>query len=88
MPGRGKGSGRGFSGGRGMGGGGRSGSGGGMGAAGRCVCPKCGTAFPHRQGIPCMEDRCPDCGVALLREGSPHHQEVLQRSARSEKDTT
>lgn len=23
--------------------------------------------------------RCPGCGVALVREGSPHHQEIVQR---------
>jgi hypothetical protein len=53
--------------------------GGGMGAAGSCVCPKCDGRFPHQPGMPCMEERCPECGVALVREGSPHHQQILAR---------
>jgi hypothetical protein len=27
----------------------------------------------HRHGIPCQEERCPDCGAKMLREGSYHH---------------
>jgi hypothetical protein len=26
-----------------------------------------------------MQDRCSECGVALVREGSPHHEEILAR---------
>ena len=79
-----------------MGGGGRRGTRGtgagrgpgnsGLGAGGRCVCPKCGGTHPHQPGVPCMEARCPDCGVALLREGSPHHQEVLRRRSTATKN--
>ena len=71
--------------GRGQGGGGRGGGGrpggpgGGMGAGGACICPKCGQRQPHRPGVPCLEERCPECGVALIREGSPHHQDIEQR---------
>lgn len=82
--GRGMGGGGGQGGGRGMGGGGGQGRnargpGGGLGAGGNCVCPKCGQSFPHHPGVPCMEQRCPDCGAALLREGSPHHEQVMHR---------
>jgi len=28
-----------------------------------------------------MQERCAACGVALVREGSPHHQEILARRA-------
>jgi hypothetical protein len=86
--GRGGGSGRGQGG--GMGGGQGSGSGrgqgggmggGGMGAGGFCICPKCGNRYPHQQGVPCLKERCQDCGAALVREGSAHHLEIQQKRA-------
>jgi len=76
MTGRGRGQGRG----RGAEGSGRRHRGGqGIGAGGFCICPKCGWRAPHRAGVPCLDERCPTCGVAMLREGSPHHQEVESR---------
>lgn len=74
------GGGRGFGSGRGGGGRRCGGRGGGMGAGGFCVCPKCGLRTAHQPGVPCMQERCPDCGVALIREGSPHHQEIEARA--------
>jgi hypothetical protein len=71
----------------GMGGGGRAG-GAGMGAGGECLCPKCGRRQPHRPGVPCIEERCPECGCALVREGSPHHQEIERRRVGGETDET
>lgn len=59
--GRGSGSGGGYSGQGGRGGRGR-------GPGGFCVCPSCGKKVSHRQGVPCVEMRCPDCGTALVRE--------------------
>jgi hypothetical protein len=56
--------------------------GGRMGAGGSCICPKCGRRQAHQPGVPCLEERCPECGSALVREGSPHHQEIEQRKAR------
>ncbi len=80
MQGQGRGGGRGSEAGFGTGRGARRGRGcGGMGADGFCVCPKCGKRFPHQQGVPCLEERCRDCGVALVREGSAHHLEIRQR---------
>ena len=90
MPKQGRGQGRGqgvrAGGGAGRGGGGsssggRSGEGGGMGGGGSCVCPKCGQRVPHRPGMPCLDERCPRCHVAMVREGSPHHQEIETRRA-------
>ena len=69
-------------GGRGRGGRGRGshgGCGGFLGAGGACICPKCGQRVPHNAGVPCLEERCPSCGVAMVREGSPHHQEIEGR---------
>lgn len=65
-------------GGRGQGGGGQGGRGQGRrgwgrqggiaaGPGGACVCPQCGYKEPHEVGIPCMQQRCPTCGVALVR---------------------
>ncbi len=33
-----------------------------------CICPKCGYAAPHRRGVPCAVQQCPDCGTALIKE--------------------
>lgn len=77
--GAGAGSGSGRGGGMGAGGGGRGQGGGGMGTGGSCLCPKCGRSFPHHQGVPCLNERCEDCGVALIREGSAHHDEISKR---------
>lgn len=75
------GGGRGSGGGRAGGMGGGSGAGGGMGAGGACICPKCGQRAAHQPGVPCLNERCPSCGVAMVREGSPHHQEIERRRA-------
>ena len=44
-----------------------------MGSGGNCVCPKCDMKLPHQRGVPCSEERCPDCGAKMVREGSEHH---------------
>jgi hypothetical protein len=85
--GQGRGQGQGMQTGRGAGRGsgrGGSGEGGGMGGGGFCVCPKCGRRVPHQPGIPCLQERCPTCGVAMVREGSPHHQEIESRRSASD----
>jgi hypothetical protein len=43
-----------------------------MGTEGFCICPKCETRQPHRDGVRCQDERCPQCGAKLLREGSRH----------------
>jgi len=40
---------------------------------GFCICVHCGTRIPHEKGRPCRENRCPECGKIMLREGSYHH---------------
>ena len=69
--------------GAGKGGAGRAGKArhGGLGAEGSCICLMCGHRIPHEPGMPCIEERCPTCGVALVREGSPHHLEIESRRA-------
>lgn len=72
--------GRGQGGGRGPGGGGRGMGGRGGGrrpgpAAGGsaalsndvCVCPQCGQRQPHERGVPCVAQKCPQCGAAMTR---------------------
>ncbi|NWF91177.1 MAG: hypothetical protein HXY50_17155 [Ignavibacteriaceae bacterium] len=47
--------------------GGRMAGGFSKGPGGRCVCPACGHEEPHKQGVPCSQTRCPDCGSVLIR---------------------
>lgn len=57
-----------------------------MGEGGFCLCPKCETRIPHRDGIPCQDERCPKCGARMLREGSDHHKLFLEsRKRKAEK---
>jgi predicted amidophosphoribosyltransferase len=56
-----------------------------MGAGGFCVCPKCGEKIPHRDGVPCQDERCPGCGAKLLREGSEHHRLLMARQDNKER---
>ena len=44
-----------------------------LGAAGECICPRCEKRFAHRRGVPCQDERCPDCDAKLLRVCSEHH---------------
>lgn len=46
---------------------------GGLGKGGDCICPKCETTIPHQRGVPCQQERCPECGAKMLRVGSEHH---------------
>lgn len=41
----------------------------GLGIGGFCVCPGCGKRVPHERGMPCTQRQCPDCKIALTREG-------------------
>jgi len=52
-------------------GGQRPGRGGGRmqaGTAGYCVCPQCGHQEAHQRGVPCVEQKCPQCGTAMTRQ--------------------
>ena len=40
----------------------------GAGHGGNCLCPNCGHAAPHQQGIPCYNMKCPKCGSKMVRE--------------------
>lgn len=33
--------------------------------AGVCTCPKCGHQSPHQRGVPCMKQKCPECGEIM-----------------------
>jgi len=38
------------------------------GPGGNCVCPQCGRKEPHKIGVPCVQQKCPQCGIAMVRE--------------------
>ena len=67
--GRGQGGGQGGGMGRGGGGGGRGGRGGGfgIGPGGECKCTSCGYRAPHQLGVPCYNQKCPQCGAMMTR---------------------
>ena len=50
-----------------------------MGRGGNCICPACDVRIPHRAGHPCAEERCPQCGKRLFREGGEHHRLYLEK---------
>ena len=52
-----------------------------MGADGNCICPKCETCIPHKDGVPCQQEHCPACGAKMLRQGSYHHELLLKKRA-------
>jgi hypothetical protein len=39
----------------------------GLGAGGECLCPQCGTRAPHERGMPCIQQKCPQCGTLMVR---------------------
>ena len=54
----------------------------GMGSGGHCICPKCDERIIHKRGIPCQEGQCPKCGQRMMREGSYHHQLLMEKRAK------
>lgn len=50
-----------------------------LGAEGSCYCPKCGTKAPHKEGVRCQQDTCPECGAKMLREGSFHYDMLMKK---------
>ncbi len=38
------------------------------GPGGSCACPQCGYREPHKRGVPCVQQKCPQCGTPLVRE--------------------
>ncbi|MBW2039269.1 MAG: hypothetical protein JRI46_06700 [Deltaproteobacteria bacterium] len=40
----------------------------GLGPGGECICLVCAKVIPHRPGIPCREEVCPECGGRMRRK--------------------
>lgn len=40
----------------------------GYGSAGTCICIRCNIEIPHRAGIPCPQEKCPQCGKPMARK--------------------
>ena len=40
----------------------------GLGPTGKCVCPNCGFSASHQPGMPCSSQKCPKCGISMIRE--------------------
>lgn len=53
-----------------------------MGSDGFCICPKCDEKITHKNNVPCQEERCPECGAKMLREGSYDHDLLLVKRAK------
>ena len=49
------------------------------GPGGSCICLGCGARKRHEPGVRCLEERCPSCGKAMVREGSEHHLAYLRK---------
>jgi hypothetical protein len=45
-----------------------------MGPEGECICPRCEARIEHQRGIPCQDERCPECSTKMLRVGSDDYQ--------------
>ena len=54
-----------------------------LGPSGFCICPKCNYKTIHKRGIPCQEEKCPKCGVKMIREDSYHH-DLLKKKKQQE----
>ena len=59
----------------------RSNYGSGLGNGGACICPQCGTQIPHRQGQPCYQTTCPQCGSTMSRDA------VVNNDTRNQKNS-
>ncbi|MDD3033081.1 MAG: 4Fe-4S binding protein [Bacteroidales bacterium] len=46
---------------------------------GCCICPICDYVIPHKVGVPCRGQMCPNCNVSLIRS------DVEPKSANNEK---
>ena len=40
---------------------------------GICVCPDCGFEKPHKPGKACRKEACDNCGIFMIRKGTPHY---------------
>jgi len=63
------------------------GRGSGMGSGGYCICPKCGHRKAHTAGVPCRDERCPECGAKMVREGGYHHELIEKKKRKKENET-
>jgi Zn finger protein HypA/HybF involved in hydrogenase expression len=55
-----------------------------MGPVGECICPKCQARIPHRKGVRCQEEQCPECGAKMLRVDSDDYMLWLKKQPKPE----
>lgn len=52
-----------------------------------CICPQCGYSKPHKSGMPCSHQVCPDCQVFMTRKSGPGLQQGRHRGGRNPQKT-
>lgn len=57
-----------------------------LGRNGECICPKCKALVKHKRSIPCHDTKCPECGTKMLRKGSEHYYQWLNKSDNTKKE--
>ena len=55
---------------------------------GFCICMHCNTRVLHQKMRPCREESCPQCGRAMLKEGSYHHQLYILKKGEQENENS